>query len=238
MSFGVSLRAKLGDLHIDANLTGDGRPAALIGPNGAGKTSLLRFMVGQRPPDATGELWVDELRLVGPTLDREAPPERRPVGYVPQGYGLFGHLLVIDNVAFGLACRRVGRAERHARAIEMLRRLDAERLAYRMPRGLSGGEQQRVALARALLMKPRLLLLDEPMSALDVVSRARMRSVLADVLRAHRTDALLVTHDPRDVRALCERVWVMEAGRIAQHGHPDAVAAHPASAFVAEFFGG
>ena len=166
-------------------------------------------------------------------LDTDAgialPPQSRSIGYVPQGYGLFPHLSARDNVAFGLTG-----PGRRAQAEAMLASLDLTRLADLRPRHLSGGQQQRVALARALVTRPRLLLLDEPLAALDVGARRQMRTLLADHLDG--IPAVVVTHDVRDVRALGEQVAVLSDGAVVQSGSISAVEAAPALPFVAEFF--
>ncbi len=237
MSWHVSLKARVGEVDVDVELAGDAAPLALIGPNGAGKTSVLRWMAGRPIPGAEGVMGIDELTLVDTAKGAWLDPEDRRVGYLPQGYGLFDHLRVVDNVAFGLASRGVARGDRRARALEMLRELSCEDLAERHPASLSGGERQKVALARALLVEPRLLLLDEPMSALDASARRRMRAFLAAQLGAGGAPAIVVTHDVRDVRAMASVVCVMEGGKIVQQGSPDELAGSPASEFVEEFFG-
>jgi len=161
------------------------------------------------------------------------------MGYVPQGYGLFPHLRVADNVAFGLSTgpRRLPKAERRSAARQLLTELGCATLAERWPAGLSGGEQQRVALARALVVAPALLLLDEPMAALDAGVRRVVRTFLATRLRSSACPSIVVTHDVRDVLALGARVCVLEAGRIVQQGSLSELQAAPASDFVAEFVG-
>lgn len=236
MSWTLELRARVGALALDVAVEGDGAPVALIGPNGAGKTSLLRWVAGHGLEAASGRVVVDGVSLVDTARRLALPPERRRVGYVPQGYGLFEHLRAVDNVAFGLASRGVARAARRRRARALLDRLGCAHLADRRPEALSGGERQKVALARALLVEPRLLLLDEPMAALDVAARRRTRELLARQLADEPVPALVVTHDARDVRALAGTVYVMERGRILQRGTPAELAARPASEFVAEFF--
>ena len=222
----------LGDLRLDVDVEARAGVTALVGPNGAGKTTLLRTLAGAHRPDAgrvvlgTGEA-TEVLFDAKRGIDRA--PEARSVGYVPQGYGLFPHLSALDNVAFGLAGDRVA-------AARWLERVGAGALSPRFPAALSGGERQRVALARALARAPRLLLLDEPLAALDVGSRRRLRAELAGYLRAEGVPALVVTHDPRDVRALDAEVVVLEAGRVVQRGDPETLARQPASEFVAELF--
>mgnify|MGYP001794422894 CR=1 FL=1 len=227
------LRRQLGTLALDVDLAGRRGVTALVGPNGAGKTTLLRTLAGAHRPasgrivvggGSTGDVLFDDVAGVN------RPPEARSVGYVPQGYGLFPHLSALDNVAFALAGER-GEAER------WLARLGAGELAPRRPSALSGGEQQRVALARALARRPRLLLLDEPLAALDVAARRRVRQELAGYLRDEGVPAIVVTHDARDIRALDADVIVLEEGRVVQRGRYVEVAEAPATEFVAELFG-
>ena len=212
---------------------------ALVGPNGAGKTTLLRTVAGAHRP-TRGHIRLGADVLFDSSSGVDLPVQQRRVGYMPQGYGLLPHLSVIDNVGFGwLATRpRASEAERRRAASATLTRLGCAELASRSPSELSGGESQRVALARALMIEPRILLLDEPLAALDVPARRRLRTFLSDYLEARAEPALIVTHDVRDVRALGADVVVIEAGRVIQRGTVEDVTAAPATEFVAEFFGG
>ena len=235
MNWSLDITAQVGSLLLGVALSGGPRPVALIGPNGAGKTSLLRIIAGAWPVQS-GRIVVGEGASLDVLLDVAAginrPPEVRGIGYVPQGCALFPHLTVRDNIAFGLSA--LPRAERRVRAEAMLEAMGGQGLARRSPRHLSGGEQQRVALARALVTEPRLLLLDEPLAALDAGSRRQMRRFLVTHLTGRA--AILITHDVRDVMALSADVVVLEAGRVVQQGRPEALAANPATDFVAEFF--
>jgi molybdate transport system ATP-binding protein len=200
---------------------------ALVGPSGAGKTTVLRAVAGLARPDrgriaAGAEVWFDAERRV------ERAPEERSVGYVFQDYALFPHLTVARNVAFG------GRT----RAAELLERLGITHLASARPGELSGGERQRVALARALAREPRVLLLDEPLSALDAHTRAAVRLELATVLREARLPTLLVTHDFEDAAVLADRVGVLLDGKLLQLGPPRELVDAPAHPFVASLTGG
>ena len=210
----------------------------VIGPNGSGKTTLLRVIVGIYRP-RSGRIVVGERLLFDADTDTCLAPEERRVGYVPQGYGLFPHLTVLDNVAFGLAAgpERKPRADRRQTAAELLAEVGCAELAARYPATLSGGEKQRVALARALLPAPEMLLLDEPLAAMDVAARRGLRGYLARHLSRRTRPAIVVTHDPRDVHALGSPVvYALEQGRVVQSGPPEHLAAHPATDFIAEFF--
>lgn len=192
---------------------GAGEILAVVGPNGAGKSSLLRVLAGLDPVDA-GRVVLGDRVLDDSTTDMWVPAARRHVGLVFQDYRLFGHRSVLENVAFGP--RAAGRSAADARraAREWLERLGIADLADRRPRTLSGGQAQRVALARALVTEPELLLLDEPLSALDVDVRAQVRLELAGHLRDAGTTTLVVTHDTTDARVLAGRTLRLEAGRV------------------------
>lgn len=235
MSFRIAMRARLGALDVDVEIEGDRAPVALVGPNGAGKSTVLRWIAGA-PIEAAGEIRVGGELLFDSRSGTCVPPERRRVGYVPQGFGLFPHLGVLDNVAFGPACAGRPRSERRRAARELLERLGCADLGERSPAALSGGERQKVALARALALEPRILLLDEPMASLDAAARRRMRFFLREQLRERAIPAIVVTHDARDVVAIADTVHVMEGGRIVQRGTAGELAARPASDFVAELF--
>lgn len=237
MTWRVSVAVRLGALDLDVALEGDQTPLALVGPNAAGKTSLLRMIAGALRPDR-GQIRIGDQVLLDVEGGIDLPPEARAVGYVPQGFQLFSHLSVIDNVAFGLSTgsgRRPRKGRRQA-AKQVLAELGCAQLAGRSLAGLSGGEQQRVALARALIVKPRMLLLDEPLSALDAAARRSIRAQLAQHLSQRARPTIVVTHDQRDVSALGATACVLEQGRIVQRGSPAELRAAPATDFVAEFF--
>jgi molybdate transport system ATP-binding protein len=231
----VEARARLGDFELDvAADAARGGCLALAGPSGAGKSTVLRVVAGLLRPDhgvvrCGEETWLD----TGAGID--LAPERRRCGYVFQDYALFEHLSAWENVAYGL--RRVPRRERRRRAEELLERFGMAPHADARPRTLSGGERQRVALARALAREPRVLLLDEPLSALDARTRAGAARELAAVLRDAEVPAILVTHDFAEAAALGDHVAVVDGGRVVQRGTPGELAAAPASAFVADFTG-
>lgn len=234
LSWRVDIELTVGSFSLCVDVSGDARPVAIVGENGSGKTTLLRAIAGTPRPDR-GRIEIDGDVLFDADAGVMQPPEARRVGYVPQGYGLFPHLDVAGNVAFGLSV--TPRRERRAAALAALSELDAAHLADRMPTSLSGGEAQRVALARALAVEPRILLLDEPLAALDATARRAVRAFLAERLRALRRPAVFVTHDVRDVAALGARVVVLERGRVVQHGELSDIREAPATPFVAEFVG-
>lgn len=228
------ITATRGDFTLEVAIEGGPQPIAVIGPNGSGKTTLLRAITGALSPQRA-EIVVGDRALVHTDEGVDVPTEQRRLGYVPQGYGLFGHLRAWENVAFGLMVQ--GRQGARERALEELEAMGCGALADRRPGALSGGERQRVALARALAVEPELLLLDEPMAALDAVTRRRVRAALAQRLASSACPALLVTHDVRDVEALGAYVYVLEAGRVLRHGTLEALRAAPGDGFVAEFLG-
>jgi len=210
-------------------------PLLLVGPNGAGKTTALMMILGALAP-RRGRIRLDGAALFDRDRAVDVPVERRRIGFVPQRYALFPHLDVLGNVAYGVRVR--SRAERERRAREALAELDVLALAARRTAELSGGEMQRVALARALASRPRALLLDEPLAALDVSVRRDTRRFLADRLRALAIPTVLVTHDLADAEALDGDVAVIEAGAIAQRGRLADLVAQPRTEFVRQFVAG
>ncbi|MEP7765329.1 ATP-binding cassette domain-containing protein [Sanguibacter sp. 25GB23B1] len=199
-------------LHVTIDLE-PGEIVAVVGPNGAGKSSLLRVLAGLDPLDA-GRIVLGDRVLDDADTDTWVPAARRRVGLVFQDYRLFGHRSVLDNVAFGPRAAGLSRVEARRLAGEWLERLGIAELADRRPGGLSGGQAQRVALARALVTEPQLLLLDEPLSALDVDVRAQVRLELAGHLREVGTTTLVVTHDTADAQILAGRAIRLEGGRV------------------------
>jgi molybdate transport system ATP-binding protein len=228
----VEARTRLGALDLDLTVeVAPGECLAVAGPSGAGKTSLLRVAAGLLRPEhglveAGGETWLDTRRGV------DLPPERRRCGYLFQEYALFPHLSAWQNVAYPLRG-----SDRRQRAAALLDRFGMSALADARPRTLSGGERQRVALARALAREPDVLLLDEPLSALDARTRASAVRELGALLRDADVPAVLVTHDFAEAAALGDRVAIVDAGRMLQEGTPSDLAAAPQSAFVADFTG-
>jgi molybdate transport system ATP-binding protein len=220
-----------GGFRLDVSLAAaPGEVVALLGPNGAGKTTALRALAGLLAP--TG----GHLRLDGVPLDR-TPPESRPVGVVFQDYLLFPHLTALDNVAFGPRCRGATKAEARALAAAWLDRMGLAEHAGARPRRLSGGQAQRVALARALATNPRLLLLDEPLAALDARTRLEVRAQLRRHLADFEAVAVLVTHDPLDAMVLADRLVVVEHGTIVQEGGPADIARRPRTDYIAQLVG-
>ena len=203
----------------------------LLGPSGCGKTSLLRMIAGHE--DITsGKVFLDNQDI------SNEPPAARSTSMMFQSYALFPHLKVIDNVAFALKIMGVSKTERHARAMELLESVQLHTMSQRYPSQLSGGQQQRVALARALITKPKLLLLDEPLSALDPFLRIEMRSELKLLQRQLGITFVHVTHSQEEAMALADVILVMNDGKVEQQGSPIELFTKPRNAFVARFIGG
>ncbi|MDQ1080312.1 ABC transporter ATP-binding protein [Pseudoroseomonas cervicalis] len=202
----------------------------LLGPSGCGKTTTLQMIAGFETPSR------GSIRLAGQDLTA-TPPSRRNIGLVFQSYALFPHMSAAENVAFGLEMRRVPKPERRARVARALDLVHLAHLADRFPRQMSGGQQQRVALARALVIEPRLLLLDEPLSNLDAKLREEMQVELRELQKRVGVTTILVTHDQQEAMALCDRVAVMQGGRIVQIDQPWRAYDAPADGFVADFLG-
>jgi molybdate transport system ATP-binding protein len=238
---GVSLEARigitLGALALDAALDAEpGETVVLLGPNGAGKTTLLRVLAGLLALDA-GRVAVDSDVLDDPTTGAWTPTERRPIGFVFQDHALFPHLNALENVAFGLRARGVRRRDAQRRARAWLDRVGVASHAGARPRSLSGGQAQRVALARALAIEPRVLLLDEPLAALDASARVNTRRELRRHLEAHDGVRVVVTHDPVDAMTLGDRVVVLDTGRVVQAGPLAELRERPRSRYVADLVG-
>jgi len=222
------------DLAVDL-VVQPGEVVALLGPNGAGKTTALRAIAGLLPLGGGRIALDDEIWDEPPRTFRTA--DRRPIGVVFQDYLLFDHMSCLENVAFGLRARGV---DKHAARTEASRWLDTVGLssyARTRPRSLSGGQAQRVALARALATDPELLLLDEPLAALDAGTTLHVRAELGQHLRRYSGCTLLVTHDPLDAMVLADRLVIIENGRIVQQGHPTEIARHPRTDYVAQLVG-
>ncbi len=237
MSIDAEVGIDLGTLALEVELAvADGEVVAVLGPNGAGKSTLLRALAGLRPIDR-GHIAIDGQRVDDPAAGVLVPPERRAGAMVFQDHLLFGHLNVAANVAFGLRSRGVAKADADRRARLWLDRVGLTEVADRRPRQLSGGQAQRVALARALASEPRFLLLDEPLSALDVTTRGSVRHELQHHLRQFEGSGVLVTHDPLDAAVIADRLVVIEEGRVAQQGSLAEITARPRSQYVADLLG-
>ncbi|MBB1030075.1 ABC transporter ATP-binding protein [Dietzia sp. SLG310A2-38A2] len=208
----------------------EGEILALVGPSGCGKTSLLRSIAGMVRP-STGRI------RIGGTDVTATPPARRNIGLVPQSYAMFPHMSVRGNVEYGLRARGVNRAERTRRTDELLDLVHLSEYAGRRPGALSGGQRQRVALARALAIDPTVLLLDEPLSALDPQLRAGLRRSLSANLAQVGCTTVIVTHDQQEALALAHSIAIVRDGRVVQHGTPDDLWNHPVDEFVADFLG-
>lgn len=206
-----------------------GEFVAILGPSGCGKTTLLRIIAGFT--EYSGSL------LIGGEDVARVPPHHRNIGIVFQDYALFPHKTVAENIAYGLKVRRLGREEREARVAEMVALLKLDGLSDRYPHALSGGQRQRVAIARALAIKPRMLLLDEPLSALDKKLREEMQVELRQLQKSVGITTLFVTHDQEEALALADKVVVMKEGLVRQIGLPTDVYRFPSDAFVADFIG-
>jgi molybdate transport system ATP-binding protein len=210
----IAVAAEWPGFSLKATLDVGCAPVALIGPNGSGKSSLLLAILGIRAPGVARIQLGDEV-IVDTQRGFVCPTEERCFAYLPQDYGLFPHLTALENVEFALACGEAQpRARRRQHGGALLERFRISHLASRRPAQLSGGERQRVAMARAIASQPRVLLLDEPMAALDVEARTEMRALLAEHIRELSIPTLFVTHDAADVDALAGRVAVMEKGRL------------------------
>jgi len=237
MNLEANFRLQRGRLPLDIEVAvDDGQTLALVGPNGAGKTTCLRALAGLTP--------IDEgyVRMHDHAVDEGAggafvPPETRSVGYVFQEHLLFPHLTALDNVAFGLITRGVHRKLARSAASTWLNRVDMAAHAHALPRELSGGQAQRVALARALAIKPRLLLLDEPLAAADASARLALRHTIRAQLELFAGACVLVAHEIGDALALADRIAVIEEGRVVQSGTIDDLVHKPSSRFVADLVG-
>jgi molybdate transport system ATP-binding protein len=235
MSLYVKAVKHLREITLDVELTFEPGPTLLVGPSGAGKTTLLRLSAGLDALDSGRVALGDELLDDG--NGRFVPARKRDIAFVFQEYALFPHLSVAENVAYGLVARGVPRDERRARVAAALERFEIAATARARPDRLSGGQRQRVALARALVLEPRVLLLDEPLAALDIRTRSAVRDELRTVVAGLSTPTLLVTHDAADARTFPERLVIVEDGSVTQVGSFDVLGRWPASAFVAEFAG-
>jgi molybdate transport system ATP-binding protein len=233
----LNLASRLGAFELEAELdVADHAVMVVVGESGSGKTTLLRCIAGLERPErgriaVDGEPWFDAEKAVW------RPAAERSVGVVTQDVALFPHLSVSENVAFGLRAQRVAAGERQQRTALALERLGVAALATRKPHELSGGQQQRVAIARAIVLEPRLLLLDEPLSALDAASRRAIRAELRRLFHELTCTTVYVTHSPAEALSFGERITVLEAGRVSQTGSRESLMRSPRSPYVAEFLG-
>lgn len=237
MTLEARIQTTVDSFALDVELSAAaGEVVALLGPNGSGKTSTLRALGGLIPL-ARGRVSLDGVVLEDSSAGIQLPPERRPIGMVFQDYLLFPHLTVLENVAFGLRARGAPRARALHESARWLERVGLAGYAGRKPAALSGGQAQRVALARALATSPALLLLDEPMAALDASTRIELRHELRRQLESFAGVRLLVTHDPVEAMAMADRLIVLEHGRVMQAGTPQEVTQQPRSRYVADLVG-
>ncbi|CAM8658689.1 CysA ABC-type sulfate/molybdate transport systems, ATPase component [Acidimicrobiia bacterium] len=237
MSLHARVVAELSTFRLDVDVDiEDGETVAVLGPNGAGKSTLVKAIAGLRPLDE-GFVRIDSIVFDDPDTGVFVAPEQRNIGVVFQDHRLFPQLDALDNVAFGLRARGMSRTEARRVARAWLDRMHLSDHAAQKLDTLSGGQAQRVALARALASEPRLLLLDEPLAALDAATRAEVRRDLRTHLTGTTASALLITHDPVDAYALADRVIVIEDGRVTQSGDLSEVTTHPQSRYVADLVG-
>jgi molybdate transport system ATP-binding protein len=237
MSVEARVGLTIGTFTLAAELcVGDHELVAVVGPNGAGKTTLLRALAGLVPIDQ-GRITINGEVVDDPATSQFVAPNRRSVGVVFQDYLLFAHMTARDNVAFGLRERGTRKAAARQRAEELLAEVGLADKTGARPRELSGGQAQRVALARALAIEPSLMLLDEPLAALDVQARTETRQHLRRAIAAFTGARVLVTHDPVDAFTLADRLLILENGRVTQTGTVDDIVNRPASEYVAELVG-
>jgi molybdate transport system ATP-binding protein len=237
MRLDAAVALTIGTLALDVEVSvGGDEVVAVLGPNGSGKSTFLKAVAGLLPV-ARGRVVLAGEVLEDPAAAIRVPTERRPIGFVFQDYLLFPHLSALENVAFGLRARGTTRAAARATALEWLERVGLTAHASARPRALSGGQAQRVALARALATRPRLLLLDEPLAALDAGARLEVRRLLRRHLASFEGIRLIVTHDPLEAAAMADRLVVIEEGCVVQTGTPAEVSQHPRSPYVAELVG-
>ncbi|HKV73755.1 MAG TPA: ABC transporter ATP-binding protein [Gemmatimonadales bacterium] len=228
---------RLGNFVLDLSLTAaEGETLVVVGESGSGKSTLLRLLAGLERPDA-GIIALDQAEWFSTESGAWCPPAERSVGLVAQDYSLFPHLTVLENVCFGLRAAGMQAPQARRQAFDMLDRLGIGALSTRRPGGLSGGQQQRVALARALVLDPALLLLDEPLSALDLQTRREVRAELRGMLAALSCVTVYVTHSPLEALAFGRHIAVLDNGSLAQWGSGGELLRHPRSPYVAEFIG-
>jgi molybdate transport system ATP-binding protein len=233
----ADIRLRLERISLDVALRiAPGQVVALLGPNGAGKSTVLNALAGLLRL-AGGHVTLDGVVLEQPDRRIRVRAERRPVALMFQDYLLFPHMSAVENVAFGLRARGLDKAQARERAVAALNQVGLAEVVSARPRAMSGGQQQRVAMARALVTEPRLLLLDEPLAALDVSTKTDVRRQLRSILRASDAANVLVTHDLLDAVALADTMLIIEGGSVVQSGSPAEVTARPRSRYVADLVG-
>jgi molybdate transport system ATP-binding protein len=233
----VAVSKRLGGFHLDVALTAPaGSTLVVVGESGSGKTTLLRLLAGLARPDS-GRIMLGGRSWFDASSGTDVPAWQRAVGFVPQDYALFPHLTVAENVAFGLQAQGMSAADAASRVAQSLDRLGVASFAASRPSELSGGQQQRVALARALVLEPELLLLDEPLSALDLRTRQVIRTELRRILETLPCVTVYVTHAPSEALVLGDQIAVLENGRVTQLGGRDEFLRRPRSSYVAAFLG-
>jgi molybdate transport system ATP-binding protein len=233
----ADMQLRLSRLDLDMALTvAAGEVVALLGPNASGKSTTLRGLMGLQPL-AGGRVTLDGAVLEDPARRIRVAPDKRPISLMFQDYLLFPHLSALENVAFGLRCKGTGKKTAHEKAARALATLGVDAVAESRPESMSGGQQQRVAMARALVTDPKLLLLDEPLAALDASTKTGIRRLLRDALHQSRAANVLVTHDLLDAVALGDRMIIIENGQVVQTGTPAEVTARPRSDYVADLVG-
>lgn len=233
------LSKSFGDVKIIPGLNLDIQPGefvALLGPSGCGKTTVLRMIAGLDNPDR-GSISIGSEVVFEKSKGTNVPPEKRNLGMVFQSYAIWPHMTVLENVAFGLRCKGIKLGERRRQSLDWLDRVKMVELANRMPNQLSGGQQQRVALARALASRPRILLMDEPLSNLDANLRVEMVGELQSLKKQMTMTVVYVTHDHQEATALSNRLAVMNHGQIEQYDNFPNIMQSPANEFVRRFFG-
>jgi len=226
------LHKKLGDFQLrDVNLEiNDGEYFVILGPSGAGKSVILDIIAGLIKPDSGGIIYN------GRDYNK-VPPENREVGFIYQDYLLFPHLNVKENIIFGLKNRKFSKKDIDSKLMDMCRMFSIDHLLYRKPNNLSGGEQQRVAIARALITSPKLVLLDEPLSALDTCTKKRFINILKKLNKETGDIFIHITHDFNEAKYLADKIAVIKEGTVVQIGKPEDIFENPNSKFVAEFVG-
>jgi len=229
--FEYKAKPVISDLHL---VVDSGHTLALLGPSGCGKTTVLRLLLGLAVPERGSVLL--EKKVVSKDGRLLVPPEERGLAVVFQDLALWPHLSVHGNLQFGLAANGVSHKERESRSVAILRRLGLEDKASRYPGELSGGERQRVAIARALVLEPQAILLDEPLSNLDVALKRELLSLFRTLFEEYKSTVIYVTHDPREAVALSDRIAVMESGRIVQIGTRDEMREISTGSFMKQLF--